>query len=160
MKGLIPRAIEQVGAYKLLLQEQGWEYHMEVSFVEIYNESIRDLLRPNEKQTSSLDLRTSKDGGIFVADATRLAVDPLDHSSITGIMELAARHRAVGSTEMNAQSSRSHSIFTLFLSGVNTSKNSTLNGTLNLVDLAGSERLSKSCATGTTLKETQVHILL
>ena len=46
MRGIIPRAIEQVGMYKLELEEKGWEYSMEVSFIEIYNETIR-VRHPN-----------------------------------------------------------------------------------------------------------------
>ena len=64
-------------------------------------------------------------------------------------------NRAVSATDMNAQSSRSHSIFTLHLSGMNESTRTTITGALNLVDLAGSERLSRSGATGDRLKETQ-----
>ncbi|CAM9309641.1 unnamed protein product, partial [Ectocarpus fasciculatus] len=47
MRGMIPRAMEQVGKYKSKLEAQGWEYEMQVSFLEIYNEQIRDLLREN-----------------------------------------------------------------------------------------------------------------
>merc|ERR1719515_414051 len=70
-------------------------------------------------------------------------------------MNKAARLRAVGSTDMNSQSSRSHSIFALYLTGINNELNSELHGALHLVDLAGSERLDKSGATGDRLKETQ-----
>merc|ERR1712151_526596 len=72
-----------------------------------------------------------------------------------GLMTKAARLRAVGSTDMNATSSRSHSIFALYLSGSNTELNSELHGALHLVDLAGSERLDRSGAVGDRLKETQ-----
>ncbi len=70
-------------------------------------------------------------------------------------MEVAGRHRAVGSTDMNARSSRSHSVFTLHLKAANKETRSQLAGKLNLCDLAGSERLSRSNATGDRLKETQ-----
>lgn len=70
-------------------------------------------------------------------------------------MEVAGRHRAVGSTDMNARSSRSHSVFTLHLRARNAETRAQLAGKLNLCDLAGSERLSRSNATGDRLKETQ-----
>merc|ERR1711870_126752 len=67
----------------------------------------------------------------------------------------AARLRAVGSTDMNAVSSRSHSVFSLYLTGSNAELNQELRGALHLVDLAGSERLDRSGAVGDRLKETQ-----
>merc|ERR1712176_354094 len=71
------------------------------------------------------------------------------------LMEKAGRLRAVGCTDMNAVSSRSHSIFALYLHGSNQELNTELHGALHLVDLAGSERLDKSGAVGDRLKETQ-----
>ena len=68
-------------------------------------------------------------------------------------MEVASKHRSVCSTSMNAQSSRSHSVFTLHLEGVNEKRGISLKGALNLVDLAGSERVKKSKVTGDKLKE-------
>merc|ERR1712151_57232 len=70
-------------------------------------------------------------------------------------MTKAAKLRAVGGTDMNAVSSRSHSIFALYLSGSNQELNSELRGALHLVDLAGSERLDRSGAVGERLRETQ-----
>jgi len=155
MRGIIPRAIEQVGLYKAAQEVQGWEYTMHVTFVEIYNETIRDLLRGTSKQAGVLDIRTTKEGQMTIPGVTRMQVDPANGAAIDGIMEIAARHRAVSSTDMNAESSRSHSIFTLHLDGVNSSLQTSLSGALNLVDLAGSERLSRSGATGDRMKETQ-----
>merc|ERR1719373_61688 len=74
---------------------------------------------------------------------------------IASLMARAAKLRAVGSTDMNAVSSRSHSIFALYLSGSNAELNTELRGALHLVDLAGSERLDRSGAVGDRLKETQ-----
>ncbi|CAM9814624.1 unnamed protein product, partial [Ectocarpus fasciculatus] len=70
-------------------------------------------------------------------------------------MEKAARMRSVAATGQNAESSRSHAIFTLHIHGENAEANQVLDGSMYLVDLAGSERLSKSQASGETLKETQ-----
>merc|ERR1719168_315690 len=74
---------------------------------------------------------------------------------IASLMARAAKLRAVGSTDMNAVSSRSHSIFALYLTGSNTDLKVELRGALHLVDLAGSERLDRSGAVGDRLKETQ-----
>merc|ERR1719517_135525 len=83
------------------------------------------------------------------------AVDVSSMEQINSLMARAAKQRAVGATDMNSVSSRSHSIFALYLRGVNKELNSELQGALHLVDLAGSERLGKSGATGDRLKETQ-----
>merc|ERR1712151_342722 len=72
-----------------------------------------------------------------------------------GLMEKASHLRAVGSTDMNAVSSRSHSIFALYLTGSNAELNTELHGALHLVYLAGFERLDRSGAVGDRLKETQ-----
>merc|ERR1719168_300949 len=74
---------------------------------------------------------------------------------IASLMARAAKLRAVGSTDMNSVSSRSHSIFALYLTGSNVELNTELHGALHLVDLAGSERLDRSGAVGDRLKETQ-----
>ena len=62
MRGIIPRAMEQVGQYKLDLEGQGWLYEMEVTFIEIYNETIRDLLRSGPA-SSDLKHEIKKDEG-------------------------------------------------------------------------------------------------
>eukprot|EP00904_Undaria_pinnatifida_P003873 jgi/Undpi1/13487/HiC_scaffold_8.g03146.m1 len=144
MRGMIPRAMEQVGKYKSKLEAQGWVYEMEVSFLEIYNEQIRDLLRGADG--SKVGERESKFCFSFCLS--------FSFSFPFIFMDRAACHRSVGRTDMNEQSSRSHSVFTLYLKAVNQMQRSSLKGTLHLVDLAGSERLSRSNATGDRLKET------
>merc|ERR1719498_1974903 len=89
----------------------------------------------------------------MVTNLTCVDVDSMDH--IKSLMAKAAKLRAVGGTEMNAVSSRSHSIFALYLTGSNPELGSELHGALHLVDLAGSERLDKSGAVGDRLRETQ-----
>eukprot|EP00638_Chattonella_subsalsa_P022406 CAMPEP_0117857318 /NCGR_PEP_ID=MMETSP0950-20121206/1815_1 /TAXON_ID=44440 /ORGANISM="Chattonella subsalsa, Strain CCMP2191" /LENGTH=1189 /DNA_ID=CAMNT_0005706675 /DNA_START=226 /DNA_END=3795 /DNA_ORIENTATION=- len=156
-RGIIPRAMEQVGMSLGELLTQGWEYNIHVSFLEIYNEAVRDLLwplDPNPQQAKNRrnEIKKAK-GETFVSGLTKVGLDPTNLSQIESIMEIAARHRSVGSTAMNADSSRSHSVFTMYLQARNEREGRQLNGKLNLVDLAGSERVNKSEAKGDRLKE-------
>jgi len=172
MRGIIPRAMEQVALYKKELQQKGWRYSMEISFIEIYNENIRDLLRTLSRTSdgsivnssnfgsanqASFDvkheIKKDANGNYCVTDVNKLAVDPDDLEAIAKILEVAATQRSVSSTLMNDTSSRSHAVFTLHLRAVNTIQQIELNGSLNLVDLAGSERLDRSGVTGQELKE-------
>jgi len=153
MRGIIPRAIEQVGQYKEQLEKDGWQYDMQVSFVEIYNETIRDLLREEELSEYKHEIKVHPDGRRFVSDINLIPLEPTDAEAVEGVMRQAAKYRAVGSTDMNAVSSRSHSVFTLHLTALNPESRQALRGTLNLCDLAGSERLDRSKATGTRAKE-------
>jgi len=127
---------------------------MEVSFIEIYNETIRDLLRANAKDDDKHEIKRDLNGNTTVTDISMLPVDPNDSAQMDSIMEQAARFRSVGQTLMNERSSRSHSVFTLHLRASNAAQGVVLKGALNLVDLAGSERLDRSGATGDRLKET------
>ena len=127
---------------------------MEVSFVEIYNETIRDLLRTSHSEEIKHEIKKDANGSTYVSEVTMIEVNPNDGVQIGGIMEKAARHRSVAATAMNEQSSRSHSVFTLHLRARNNEQGVLLKGTLALVDLAGSERLDRSGATGSRLKET------
>jgi len=153
MRGIIPRAIQQVGMYKTDLEAQGWEYEMEVTFVEIYNETIRDLLRPTANSDLKHDIKRDANGITTITDVITMPIDPNNPSEIDNVMQLAARHRSVSATNMNEQSSRSHSIFCLYLKASNPTHGHVLKGTLSLVDLAGSERLDRSGATGARMKE-------
>ena len=153
MRGLIPRAMQQVGQYKNELESKGWHYEMEVSFIEIYNETIKDLLRNNATDDLKHEIKKDANGTMFVSDIEMLSVDPNDTIKMDSIMEMAAHHRSVGQTAMNERSSRSHSIFTLHLKASNLQQGISLNGTLSLVDLAGSERLDRSGVTGNRMKE-------
>lgn len=154
MRGIIPRAMEQVGMYKTELEAKGWQYSMNVTFVEIYNETIRDLLRSGGDFDSKHEIKKDVNNCVFVSDVTTLDVDPNNTEQLNDIMLLAQQHRSVGQTSMNETSSRSHSIFTLHLKATNEAQGVVLKGTLSLVDLAGSERVDRSGVTGTAFKET------
>ena len=154
MRGIIPRAIEQVGKRKKKLEQDGWTYEMKVSFVEIYNESIRDLLRKEKCDERKHELKMDTNGRRFITDINTVCLEPSDSNAVDNVMRQAAKHRSVGCTSMNSTSSRSHSIFTLYLKATHLGNKQELCGQLNLVDLAGSERLDRSKAIGDTAKET------
>jgi kinesin family protein C1 len=153
MRGLIPRSIEQIGLHKKMLEQEGWEYTMECSFLEIYNEIIRDLLRDSKSSECKHEIKVGADGRRTVTNLTVKRIDPNDTDSIDSVLSRAAKRRSTASTDMNSVSSRSHSVFTLTITAKHEEMNKMISGTLNLVDLAGSERLDRSNATGQTAKE-------
>ncbi|XP_044487386.1 kinesin-like protein KIN-14N isoform X1 [Mangifera indica] len=158
-KGLIPRSLEQIFQTRQSLQTQGWKYEMQVSMLEIYNETIRDLLNRDGTRTENgtagkqYAIKHDANGNTHVSDLT--IVDVCSTKEVSYLLDRAAHSRSVGKTQLNEQSSRSHFVFTLRISGVNESTEQHVQGVLNLIDLAGSERLSKSGSTGDRLKETQ-----
>ncbi|KAF1794325.1 Kinesin-like protein [Phytophthora cactorum] len=153
MRGIIPRAIEMILQECETLKDQGWNYITKVSFLEIYNETLKDLLATKHSGDNKLGIKKDSKGGVYVPGLTLVDVTATDQVEV--LMERASRARSVACTDMNAQSSRSHSVFTLHLQGVNDKDGVMLNGQLNLVDLAGSERASRSNVSGDRLKETQ-----
>ncbi|XP_020229349.1 kinesin-like protein KIN-14N [Cajanus cajan] len=163
-KGLIPRSLEQIFQAKQSQQPQGWKYEMQVSMLEIYNETIRDLISTNRSSSDATrsengtpgkqyTIKHDTNGNTHVSDLT--VVDVQSAKEVAFLLNQAANSRSVGKTQMNEQSSRSHFVFTLRIYGVNESTDQQVQGVLNLIDLAGSERLSKSGSTGDRLKETQ-----
>ncbi|EGZ29497.1 hypothetical protein PHYSODRAFT_552798 [Phytophthora sojae] len=153
MRGIIPRAIEMILQECETLKQQGWSYVTKVSFLEIYNETLKDLLATRQSGDEKLGIKKDAKGSVYVPGLT--LVDVTATEQVETLMERASRARSVACTDMNAQSSRSHSVFTLHLQGVNDRDGVMLNGQLNLVDLAGSERASRSNVSGDRLKETQ-----
>lgn len=153
--GMIPRATHQIYETATNLQEKGWTYTMEGSFVEVYNEEIHDLLgNPKEFDKKKHEIR--HDDQKKQTTLTGLKTVALTSPETVGsILKQAAANRSVAATKSNERSSRSHSVFILKLVGKNSTTNETSEGTLNLVDLAGSERLKQSGAEGDRMKETQ-----
>jgi kinesin family protein C1 len=153
--GMIPRATHQIYETATNLQEKGWTYTMEGSFVEVYNEEIHDLLGSSkdfDKKKHEIRHDEQKKQTIV----TGLKSVTLDSpNTVESILKQAAANRSVAATKSNERSSRSHSVFILKLVGRNSTTNETSEGTLNLVDLAGSERLKQSGAEGDRMKETQ-----
>lgn len=164
-KGIIPRSLEQIFKSSQALASQGWTFKMQASMLEIYNETIRDLLMTNkcynvdgtrvENATTAKQytIKHDQNGNTIVSDLT--LVDVASWNEVSSLLHRASLSRSVGKTAMNEQSSRSHCVFTLRISGMNESTEQHVHGVLNLIDLAGSERLSRSGSTGDRLKETQ-----
>ncbi|EWZ84566.1 kinesin-like nuclear fusion protein [Fusarium oxysporum] len=152
--GMIPRATHMIYDTITKLKEKSWDYTMEGSFVEVYNEELNDLLTPNERSAKRLEIRhdeARKQTTITNCKSVRLD----SPSSVETMLEEAQNNRSVAATKANERSSRSHSIFILKLIGENSATGERCEGTLNLVDLAGSERLKHSQAEGDRMKETQ-----
>ncbi len=154
-EGIIPRSISKILKTVETLKEQGWEYTLEASFVEVYNEQLRDLLVEKKgagKITENNAIQHAPNGGhTIIQGATRMSI--ASEYDAQEIVNRAAACRAVESTAMNSTSSRSHSIFMLYISGCHEATETVLKGSLNLVDLAGSERLNRSQAEGQRAKE-------
>jgi kinesin family protein C1 len=150
-RGMIPRSVELIFQQIQAVARLGWSYRLQGTFVEIYNETLRDLLAPSDGP--AVKIVHGKDGTTTLVDARTVAVQgPAD---IMEALAAAGRARSVGSTAANERSSRSHSVFSLSVRGRNTVTGADSTGVLHLVDLAGSERLAVSRAEGQRLKETQ-----
>ena len=168
MRGIIPRAVEQILDQARISRSQKWDFKMSASFLEIYNEELKDLLvsmtQGKGKAAAAapkLSIKRSKEGKSFVDGLAEIPIETEDADTgmrqLDALMAVAARSRSVASTKMNAQSSRSHSVFMLHLRGYNEENGAIVEGTLNLCDLAGSERLDRSGAAtdAKRLRETQ-----
>eukprot|EP01119_Soliformovum_irregulare_P017188 TRINITY_DN5063_c0_g1_i1.p1 TRINITY_DN5063_c0_g1~~TRINITY_DN5063_c0_g1_i1.p1 ORF type:complete len:726 (+),score=253.18 TRINITY_DN5063_c0_g1_i1:33-2180(+) len=152
-RGMIPRSVEQIFETAEKLKEKGWEFEFEANFLEIYNETLRDLLASKVKPDTKYEIKHDSKGVTSVTNMTSVKVRT--PSQVYELLRKAAKNRAVARTEMNERSSRSHSVFQLRMVGHNKFSGENNSGTLSLVDLAGSERINASGATGDRLKETQ-----
>jgi kinesin family protein 5 len=146
-KGVIPRITEQIFA-SIMASESNIEYTVRVSYMEIYMERIRDLLVP---QNDNLPIHEEKNRGVYVKGLMEVYVSSVDE--VYQILERGGMSRAVAATNMNQESSRSHSIFVITVGQKNVETGSVKSGQLFLVDLAGSEKVGKTGASGQTLEE-------
>lgn len=153
--GMIPLAVNQIYDTAKSLEEKGWQYKMEGSFIEVYNEDLNDLLgKASELDKKKHEIKHDMaKGKTTITNITTVDLD--SPGKVTEILQRASANRSVASTKANERSSRSHSVFILKLIGDNSVTGEKSEGTLNLVDLAGSERLNHSGAVGERLKETQ-----
>ncbi|KAI1788971.1 kinesin-domain-containing protein [Ganoderma leucocontextum] len=153
-KGIIPLTCSEL--FSRIEQKKSTphvNFTVEVSYIEIYNEKVRDLLNP--KNTGNLRVREHPSLGPYVEDLSKLVVNSYDE--MMTLMDEGNKARTVAATNMNETSSRSHAVFTLLLTmkrhDVDTNLDTEKVSRINLVDLAGSERANSTGATGQRLKE-------
>ncbi|CAJ1401673.1 unnamed protein product [Effrenium voratum] len=159
LQGLLPRSFQHIFT-NIDITSQDTTYLVRGSYLEIYNEEIRDLLSKNPKERC--ELKDSPNSGVYVKDLSAFVVKSTDE--MHKILDAGLANRAVSATQMNETSSRSHSIFMITVEqsarGVDGADHIRV-GKLNMVDLAGSERQSKTGATGERLKEaTKINLSL
>ncbi|KAI1897822.1 hypothetical protein AGOR_G00087220 [Albula goreensis] len=152
--GLIPRLCSSLFERTLQHQREEESFTVEVSYMEIYNEKVRDLLDPKGSR-QALRVREHKVLGPYVDGLSRLAV--ASYKDIESLMSEGNKSRTVAATNMNEESSRSHAVFIIILTHTLKDLQSGTSGEkvskLSLVDLAGSERAAKTGAAGERLKE-------
>ncbi|KAK3728942.1 hypothetical protein QZH41_016806 [Actinostola sp. cb2023] len=159
LRGITPNSFAHIFGH---IAKMGGDirFLVRVSYLEIYNEDVRDLL--GKDQQAKLEVKERPDVGVYVKDLSSYVMNNADDLDKT--MSLGNKNRSVGATAMNERSSRSHAIFSITVECSEKGSDGQQHlrmGKLHLVDLAGSERQSKTGATGQRLKEaTKINLSL
>ncbi|KAK2578704.1 hypothetical protein KPH14_011671 [Odynerus spinipes] len=155
--GIIPRFCQEI--FTQIRNNKNIKTTVEISYFEIYNEKIHDLLantNSGDKRTA-LKVREHPVFGPYIVDLSQHSIQNYEDLQIW--LKVGNSQRATAATGMNEKSSRSHSIFSIILTQVQSndlkcsSADASRRSKINLVDLAGSERLSQTCASGNRLRE-------
>lgn len=153
--GLIPRTCQDLFERIESSESPNVSYSVRVSYFEVYNEHVRDLLVPRTDSAFYLKIRESPTEGPYVKDLTDQPVR--NYADIIRLMKIGDASRTVASTKMNDTSSRSHAVFTIMLKQIhadmNTDETTERVARIRLVDLAGSERAKATEAKGARLRE-------
>ncbi|XP_035278465.1 kinesin-like protein KIF3C isoform X2 [Anguilla anguilla] len=157
-RGVIPNSFEHIFTH--ISRSQNQQYLVRASYLEIYQEEIRDLLCKDHAR--KLELKENPDSGVYIKDLSSFVTKNV--KEIEHVMNVGNQTRSVGFTNMNEHSSRSHAIFVITVECSELGpdgENHIRVGKLNLVDLAGSERQSKTGVQGDRLKEaTKINLSL
>jgi len=158
--GLIPRAIQQIfDSAEALQQQYSWSFTVTCTYVEIYNDIIRDLLTDNDEYTRAVCDNGEVKHEIRHEGKTDTTITGVRSVTVTlpmqvqEVLTVAAKNRSTAKTKLNERSSRSHSVFTMKVEGYNKMLGTKTLGVLCLIDLAGSERVSDSGVQGKQFKE-------
>ncbi|XP_043918820.1 kinesin-like protein KIF3C [Protopterus annectens] len=149
-RGIIPNSFEHIFTH--ISRSQNQQFLVRASYLEIYQEEIRDLL--SKDQNKKLELKENPETGVYIKDLSSFVTKNV--KEIEHVMNIGNQARSVGATNMNEHSSRSHAIFVITIECSETDEDGESHirvGKLNLVDLAGSERQSKTGVQGDRLKE-------
>lgn len=153
--GLIPRTCEDLFQRIESSESPNISYNVRVSYFEVYNEHVRDLLVPRTDPPYYLKIRESPTEGPYVKDLTDVQVK--NFTELMRYMRMGDSSRTTASTKMNDTSSRSHAVFTINLKQIHhdlsTDETTERMARIRLVDLAGSERAKATEATGQRLRE-------
>nr|XP_039263743.1 kinesin-like protein KIF3A [Styela clava] len=159
LRGIIPNSFAQIFGH-IAKAEGESRFLVRVSYLEIYNEEVRDLL--GKDQHARHEVKERPDIGVYVKDLSMFVVNNAD--DMDRVMTLGNKNRSVGATNMNEHSSRSHAIFSIIAECSEKGPDGQQHvrvGKLHLVDLAGSERQAKTGSTGQRLKEaTKINLSL
>lgn len=152
MRGVIPNSFYHI--FQFVKATKNVEFLIRCSYLELYNEEIRDLLT-NQKNAPKCELKEDNNKGVYVKGLSDVVVESPD--DLVKMFDRGLTNRTTASTNMNSESSRSHSVFTVVIEmstkDETTGKDMLRVGKLNLVDLAGSERAKKTGAKDQVLKE-------
>jgi hypothetical protein len=154
--GLTPRAIEEVMRIVYQGSKKGkFSVNMEAYMLELYQDTLYDLLLSPDKTSNppKLDIKKDAKGWVTVQNATVVSVGSKE--DIMHVVESGLKVRRTASTKMNVESSRSHLVFSLVIETTDLQTQQVTRGKISFVDLAGSERVKKSGASGDTMKEAQ-----
>jgi len=146
-KGIIPRMMSYLFE-TILNSSEHIEFNVKVSFLELYNEKLQDLLDPRK---NNLQIKEDKAKGIFIQDATEIYVTSAEQ--MKQVHKSGFESRTIAATRMNERSSRSHSIFIVAVTQKDTKTDASKSSKLYFVDLAGSEKISKTNVSGQQLEE-------
>ena len=144
-KGIVPRAFEHIFDF-ITANEDSHKFSVTVTYVELYNEQLRDLLASSKSEDKPLTIHEDPGKGFVIRGVTTHSARSV--KDLLKIQHYGSKHRKVRATNMNDTSSRSHSILSLSIETLTEIEGSqhVRRGRLNLVDLAGSERIAKTGA--------------
>ena len=146
-EGIMTRSINEL--FKLLNSQKNKEFKIEVSYIEIYNEIIRDLLADG----NMIDIHEDPNIGIMLQGVKEIEVE--NNDNFYDILALGNRKRTTGSTNNNETSSRSHAVLRINLYSQERISNNIISGRFNMVDLAGSEKASINTNNNNTVRQNE-----
>ncbi|KAH7519779.1 hypothetical protein FEM48_Zijuj08G0073400 [Ziziphus jujuba var. spinosa] len=150
--GLTPRAIQEL--FKILRRDGNkFSFSLKAYMVELYQDTLVDLLLPKNAKRLKLDIKKDTKGMVAVENVTVLSIST--YEELKSIIQRGSEQRHTSETQMNEESSRSHLILSIVIESTNLQTQSIARGKLSFVDLAGSERVKKSGSSGKQLKEAQ-----